>query len=187
MCGCIRHEASAPPYRDVSRNLFTIKSVCLVELQNKTIYPQISLDVTDSLYQSLQKKQRFNLSLLKQTDAAWETIEVKTDSFCTLEQLLAAHKQLGTDALLMGTVTSYSPYPRIAIGLKLKLVDLRTGQVVWAVEQIWDTADKSTQERIEKYFDKQLRSDFSPIGEQLATLSPLNFIKFITYEVMETM
>jgi hypothetical protein len=185
--GCGSHGSSSSSYRDVAKNLSSVKSVCLLELQNKTTYPQISEDVTESLYQSLQKKQRFTLSLLKQTDAAWKTVEVRPDSAYTLEELMAAHKLLGSDALLMGTVTSYSPYPRMAMGLRLKLVDLRTGQLVWSIEQMWDTADKATEERIKKYFDKQLRSDFSPIGEQLATLSPINFVRFITYEVMETM
>jgi hypothetical protein len=184
LSGCSGNKSSSS---EVSKNLSAIKSVCLVELQNKTIYPQISGDITESLHQSLQKKQRFTLSLLKQADAAWATLEVRPDSAYTLEQLMSARKLLGADALLMGTVTSYSPYPRMAMGLQLKLVDLRTGQAVWAIEQIWDTADKATQERIKKYFDKQLRSDFSTIGEQLATLSPINFVKFITYEVIETM
>jgi hypothetical protein len=184
LSGCSGNSSSSS---EVSKNLAAIKSVCLVELQNKTIYPQISGDITESLHQSLQKKQRFTLSLLKQSDAAWATLDVKPDSAYTLEQLMSARKLLGADALLMGTVTSYSPYPRMAMGLQLKLVDLRTGQAVWAIEQIWDTADKATQERIKKYFNKQLRSDFSTIGEQLATLSPINFVKFITYEVIETM
>ena len=185
--GCSQNGLSPSSRREVSKNLSAIKSVCLVELQNKTSYPQVSEDVTESLHQSLQKKQWFNLSLLKQTDTAWNALEVKPDSAYTLEQLMTARKLLGTDALLIGTVTSYSPYPRMAMGLQLKLVDLRTGQVVWAIQQIWDTADKATQERIKRYFDQQLRADFSPIGEQLATLSPINFIKFITYEVIEMM
>jgi hypothetical protein len=182
--GCSSH---GPTRHEVSKNLSTIKSVCLLELDNKTIYPKISEDVTDSLYQSLQKKQRFNLSQLKQTDDMWQTVEVKPDSLYTLEQLMAARKLLGSDAILMGTVTSYSPYPRMAIGLRLKLVDLRTGQTVWAIEQIWDTTDKATEERLKKYFDQQMRSSFSPIGEQLANLSTINFVKFVTYEIMESM
>ena len=185
--GCSKNGFSLSSAREVSKNLSAIKSVCLVELQNKTSYPQVSEDVTESLHQSLQKKQWFNLLLLKQTDTAWKAMEVRPDSAYTLEQLMTARKLLGTDALLIGTVTSYSPYPRMAMGLQLKLVDLRTGQVVWAIQQIWDAADKATQERIKKYFEQQLRSDFSPIGEQLATLSPINFVKFITYEVTEMM
>jgi hypothetical protein len=172
---------------EVSKNLSSIKSVCLLELENKTIYPKISEDVTESLYQSLQRKQRFNLSLMGQTDEMWKTVEVKPDSLYTLEQLMAARKLLGSDAILMGTVTSYSPYPRMTMGLRLKLIDLRTGQTVWAIEQIWDTADKATEARLKKYFDQQLRSSFSPIGEQLANLSTINFVKFVTYEIIESM
>ena len=75
----------------------------------------------------------------------------------------------------------------MAMGLQLKLIDLRDGQVVWAVEQIWDTADKATEERIKKYFEKQLRPGFSPLGEQLAVLSSINFIRFVTYDAAETL
>jgi hypothetical protein len=75
----------------------------------------------------------------------------------------------------------------MAMGLQLKLIDLRDGQVVWAVEQIWDTADKATEERIKKYFEKQLRSGFSPLGEQLAAISSINFIRFVTYDATETL
>ena len=185
--GCIRHAASTPASKEVSKNLAAIKSVCLVELENRTAYPPVSEDVTEQLYQALQKKQRFTLSLLKDSDPAWATLEVKPDQPYTLEQLLQARKLLGTDAILTGMITSYSPYPHMAMGLKLKLIDLRTGQSVWAIEQMWDSADKNTQERLKKYFEQKLRSDYSAIGEKVANMSSINFIRFITYEVIETM
>jgi len=188
--GCSRHGLSASSgqcHSRVSKNLSTIRTVCLVELHNNAIYPQISGDVTDTLYQTLQKKQLFSLSLLRQTDITWRNLEIQPDSAYTLEQLLAARKMLGVDAVLVGTVTSYTPYPHMAMGLQLKLIDLRDGQVVWAVEQIWDTADKATEERIKKYFEQQLRPGFSPLGEQLAVLSSINFIRFVTYDATEAL
>ena len=57
--GCIRHGILAPPdqhYSSTSKNLRTIRTVCLVELYNNSAYPQISGDVTESLHQALQKK-----------------------------------------------------------------------------------------------------------------------------------
>ncbi len=185
--GCYRNGTPSSSAHEVSKNLATIKSVCLVELQNNTAFPPVSADVTESLYQSLQKKQRFTLSLLKESDSAWATLELKPDRPYTLEQLLDARKLLGTDAILIGMVTSYSPYPHMAMGLKLKLIDLRTGQTVWSIEQIWDSADKSTQERTKKYFEKELRSGYSTVGEQITNMSSINFIKFVTFEVTETM
>ena len=94
---------------------------------------------------------------------------------------------LGVDAVLIGTVTSYTPYPHMAMGLQLKLIDLRDGQLAWAFEQVWDTADKNTEQQIKKYFERELRQGFSPLGEQLAMLSPINFVRFVTYDVAEAL
>jgi hypothetical protein len=192
--GCSRYpgapwsaSAGHPYYQGTSKRLQNIRTACVVELYNKTAYPQIAGDVTESFYQALQKKHLFDLSLLRQGDAAWRNLPIHPDSPHTLEQLLATRKMLGVDAVLTGTVTSYSPYPHTMLGLRLKLIDLRDGQTVWAIEQIWDTADKATEERIKKYFEQQLRSGFSPLGEQLAVLSSINFIRFVTYDVAETL
>jgi hypothetical protein len=188
--GCSRHRMSAPSgqhyYPSTSKNLQTIRTACLVELHNNTAYPQISGDVTESLYQALQKQHLFGLSLLRQNDVVWRNLQIHPDSAYTLEQLLATRKMLAVDAVLIGTVTSYTPYPHMAMGLQLKLIDLRDGQVAWAIEQVWDTADKTTEEQIKKYFERELRPGFSPLGEQLAVLSSINFVRFVTYDVAET-
>ena len=172
---------------EASKCLSTIGTICLVELHNNTAYPQVSSDVTNSLYQTLQKKHLSGLFLLRHNDPAWRNLQIRPDSPYTLEQLLAARKILGVDAVLTGTVTSYTPYPHMAMGLQLKLIDLRDGQVVWAVEQVWDTADKATEQRIKRYFDRQIRPSFSPLDGQLAMISSINFVKFVTYDVTETL
>lgn len=163
-----------------------IKSVCLVEPHNKTAYPQISGQVTECLYQAIQKKHLFYLSVLKQTNPVWKNMPVQADSVNTFEQLSSTRKLLGVDAVIVGTVTSYSPYPNMSIGLSLKLIDLRDARVCWSVDHVWDTSDKTTESQIKKYFDKQLRNDYSPLNEELAVLSPLNFLKFVTYDIAET-
>jgi hypothetical protein len=163
-----------------------IKSICLVEPQNTTTYPQISGQVTDSLYQAIQKKHLFSLSVLKETDPVWKNLPIQPDSVSSYEQLSTVHKLLGVDAVILGTVTSYSPYPNMAIGVKLKLIDLRDARVCWSIDHVWDTSDKTTESQIKKYFDKQLRNDYSPLNEELAVLSTLNFLKFVTYDIAET-
>jgi len=189
--GCSRHRMPAllgQHYSpEASKCLSTIGTVCLVELHNNTAYPQVSGDVTDSLYQTLQKKHLSGLSLLRQNDPAWRNLQIRPDSPYTLEQLLATRKMLRVDTVLIGTVTSYTPYPHMAMGLQLNLIDLRNGQVVWAIEQVWDTADKTTEQRIKRYFDRQIRSSFSPLDEQLAMISSINFVRFVTYDVTETL
>ncbi len=174
--------------------------VAIVELGNNSSYPQISSDVTEALFTALQKKQLFGLTIVHQDDPAWRSLQLDLDSgpptqnntfgvpsTYTLEQLSAIHKTLKCDAVLIGTVTEYHPYPRMAVGLRMKLVDLRDGQLLWALEQVWDSADKTIERRIKEYFQSQMRSGFAPLRERLVVVSPLKFINFVAYEVAETL
>lgn len=161
--------------------------IALVELNNDSSYPQISVDITESLFQALQKRQIFGLTIVRQNDPAWRSLQVNLNSTYDLGQLVAIHNTLKCNAVLTGTITEFRPHPHMIIGLRLKLVDLRDGQLIWAVEQIWDTADKTIESRMKKYFQTQIRAGYASLQEQLITISSLNFIKFITYEVAATM
>jgi hypothetical protein len=182
----------APPpanyyYRNPNKNMSLIGKVGIVELDNKSSYPQASADITEALFQTLQKKQLFSLTIIHQKDPAWRSLQLELDSAYTLEQLLAIRKTLECDAVLIGTITEFKPYPHMAVGLRLKLMDLKDGQLLWALEQIWDTADKTTERRIKDYFKRQMRAGFDPLREQLVTISPIRFVKFVAYEVGETL
>jgi len=173
-------------YLNPSKDLSCIGRVALVELDNDSSYPQISADITEALFQALQKRQVFGLTTVRQSDSAWRSLQLSLNDTYTLEQLLAIRKVLKCNAVLTGTITEFKPYPHMVVGLRLKLVDLMDGQLIWALEQIWDTADKTTEKRIKKYFQAQLSDGQAPLSEQLATISSLSFIKFVTYEVAVT-
>ncbi len=184
LSGCITYYGASAPAADY---LTTVGRVAIVELDNNSSYPKISADVTEKLYQSLQKKQIFGLTVVRQNDPSWRSLQLDLDSKYALEQLLAIHETLKCDAVLLGTITEFRPYPHMTIGLRLKLIDLRDGQLLWALEQIWDSADKTTEYRIKNYFSSQKRAGYAPLHEQLAAVSPLEFIKFVSYEVAETL
>ena len=189
--GCRTQSPSAPAanyfYRNPDKKFITIGRAAIVELNNDSSYPQISSDITGSLYQALQKRQVFGLTLIRQNDPAWRSLQLEPDVTYSFEQLLAIREALKCDGVLIGTVTEYRPYPHMTVGLRLKLLDLRDGQLIWALEQVWDSADKTTEKRIKKYFKSEKRSDFAPLHDKLAAVSPLEFIKFISYEVAGTL
>jgi len=191
LSGCSFYSASAPAveyyYLNPDKDLSTIGRVAIVELDNDSSYPQISADVTETLFQALQKKQIFGLTVVRQNAPAWRSLQLDLNSTYTLAELFAIRKTLKCDAVLIGTVTEYRPYPHMAIGLRLKLVDLADGQLLWALEEIWDTADKTTEHRIKNYFQREMRAGFAPLREQLMVVSSLGFIKFVVYEVAETL
>jgi len=204
LSGCRFYSASAPVadyyYLNPDKNLSAVGRVAIVELDNNSSFPGIAADVTEALFQALQKKQVFSLTVVRQNDPAWRSLQLNagsgpktqsntlgTCSTYTLEQLFAIRKTLKCNAILCGTVTKYQPYPHLAVGLRLKIVDLKDGQLLWAFEQIWDSADKTTEYRIKNYFQSQLRSGSATFHEPLMTVSPLKFINFAAYEVAETL
>ncbi len=190
LAGCGIYKISAPAadyyYINPDKDLFDVGRVAIVELDNDSSYPQISADVTKAIFQALQKKQVFGVTAVRQNDPEWRSLQFDPGSAYTLEQLNAIPKTLNCNAVLLGTVTEYQPYPHMIIGLRLKLLDPADGELLWALEQIWDTADKTTEKRIKDYFQSEMRSGYAPLREQLITQSPFKFIKFVAYEVAET-
>jgi len=192
LCGC---KSSSPDtmanayYLNKQEDLRDLGQVALVELDNASAYPEISLDVTKALFLALQKKQVFSVTAVGRDDPNWRGLQENLNTHQAMQALLAIRENFKVNGLLVGTVTEYRPYPRLAIGLRLKLLDLTDGQLLWGVDQVWDSTDRDVQKRIRVYFRKELRSGAgtSPLSQELVTVSPLEFVKFAAHEVAQTL
>jgi hypothetical protein len=189
--GCASNSRTEPSenyrYRNPDKNLAEIGRVAFVELNNKTTYPEIPADISEELFESMQKKQIFGLNLVRQNDTSWRSLQLDADSEYTLEEIQRIRVKLKCDGLLVGTITRFSSYPHTAVGLRMKMLDLRDGQLAWAIEQVWDSSDKTVEQRIKNYLRQQKRSDSSAVQEQLVKMSPLEFFKFVSSEVANTL
>jgi hypothetical protein len=191
LAGCRDYKISqsepAYSYLNPYRNLISIGRVAIIELDNNSAFPKISVDTTEAIFLALQKKQIFGLTLVRQDNADWSSLRIKPDSVHSLEQLFTIRETLKCNALLVGTVTQYEPYPHMVIGLRIRLLDLSNGQLLWAVEQVWDSADLATKRRIRHYFQNQIPWSAESLQEQMTVISPLEFVRFVAYETAETL
>jgi hypothetical protein len=189
--GCETPQNSTPEsnyyYLNPRKKLSSIGRAVIIELKNESSYTKISTDITQTLFQALQKQQVFGLTVVRQNDSSWRSLRLEGDSIFNLNQILTIREALKCDGLLIGTITEFRPYPHMAIGLRLKLLDLTDGQLIWALEQVWDSTDNTIQKRIKNYYKSRKGSGRTAMHEQLATVSPLEFIKFVSYEVAETL
>jgi len=174
-------------YLNPEKELSLVGRVAIIELNNNSNYPQITTDVTDSLFQAMQKKQLFGISIVRQTDQAWRGLQLEAGATYTTEQLSAIRKTLKCDAVLLGDITGYQPFPHMTIGLRLKLIDLKDGQLIWALEQVWDSTDKTTESRMKRYYENQLQPGLPALQKQLMGVSPIEFMKFVAFEAAETL
>jgi len=190
LCGCRSasdNGMAGAYFLDPSKDLAALGRVALVEMENTSTYPQISGEITQALYLEIQKQQLFGLAVIHQDDPAWRSLQENLDTLQAMRQLVVLRETLRSNGLLVGTITQYQPYPRMVIGLRLRLVDLTDGQLIWATEQVWDSTDKSIQKRIKRYYREQLRSGTAPLNEDLVIVSSLNFSKFVAYEIAGTL
>jgi hypothetical protein len=190
ICGCSVYRAPVPAadyyYLNPDADMSSVGKVVLVQLKNNSVYPQISMDVTRALFEEVQKKQLFSLRVVPENDPDWRSLGLDIDSISEPTQLFLAAKTLRCDAIMVGDITEYIPYPHMVLGLRLKMIRCIDGQLLWAFEQVWDTADKKTEYRIKKYLSHQTRTGSETLGEQLVTVSSIKFVKFIAYEVALT-
>ncbi len=190
--GCIRYPVQETPshsyYLNPAKDINQIGRVALIDLNNSSTVHHISENVTDALYQEMQKKQIFGLIRIQQDNPAWRVMQLDPDSNYTLEQIALMRKTLKCDGVLTGTITVYEPYPHLTLGLRLRLVDLTDGQLLWAIEQVWDTTDKSTRDRIEAYYTpKKIILNDENLSGQLGSVSSLKFFKFVAHEITDTL
>jgi hypothetical protein len=189
MAGCTYYPEthSQTDHYYINKDLYAVGKVAIVELENKSSSPQIAPDTTEAIFQAMQKKQIFSVNVVQQNDSAWKNLNLDINTKYDTRKFGEVQEALKCNAALLGTITHFQPFPHMAIGLRLKLIDLEDGKLLWALEQIWDTADKTTEKRIKKYFQYQVRSGYAPLREQVVTISTAKFVKFVAYEVSETM
>jgi len=173
-------------YLSPNKDLRRLGRVALVEMDDTSSSPEIAAAVTDALFLQTQKKQVFGVMVVRRDDPMWQSLQENLDSLQALRQLVAVRETINCNGLLVGTVTRYQPYPHMIVGLRLKLLDLTDGQLLWGMEQVWDSADRSIQKRIKTYLKDQRHSGQAGLREELVVVSPLTFCKFVAYEVAGT-
>jgi hypothetical protein len=192
-CGCESEQEDAMAnayYLSPNKDLRKLGRVAMVEMDSvsdSSRTPDIAASITDALFLEVQKRQVFSVMVVRQDDPAWQNVQENLDSLQELHQLVSIRDNIGCNGLLVGSVTRYQPYPHMAIGLRMKLLDLTDSQLLWAMEQVWDSSDRSIQKRVKAFVKEQRQSGESPLREELAVVSPLNFSKFVAYEVAKTL
>jgi len=174
-------------YLSSPAHLLKFRRVAFVQLRDEAAHPTIARDMTEALFRALQERRLFHVEVVRRTDPACSLLPDRLEGRYTLAELAQIRKALRCDAVLFGTVNTFQPYPRMQIGLYLRLLDLKHGRLVWSVDHIWDTRDESTERRVQVYFQEQMRQGYDPVDWHFVTMSPSAFGKFVAYEIADTL
>jgi hypothetical protein len=189
--GCAKPEEVAaagarPHFSNPRRDLRQVARVILIEPANLSAHPQISADFTNCLSRAIERKSLFGQAVIYRKDPVFSQYQLDCDK-CPLETVKEVYKAFGCDAMLTGTIRDYQTYPRLAISVRLRLIDLTDGELIWAMEQVWDTTDKELEKRMKGFFNTEMRGGYEPLNWKMGLVSPNAFLKFVCYEVGETL
>ena len=183
-----------PPDREVAfflssrQDVLRLRRVVFVELSARgETLPETAWDTTQALASAVQDKRLFHLDVVRRADPRCRDLSLDRLEPLTLQQLAQMRQDLNCDAVMFGHVNHFQPFPRMQLGLSLKLMDLKDGKLVWGIDNIWDSTTKETERAIKKYFHEKVRSGYDPLGYELVLKSPRAFQKFVAYEAAETL
>ena len=170
------------------REVFRLRRVVFVELgADGVCEPGMAWDTTQALSSGIQGRRLFHVDGVRRSDPVCRDLVLDQMGAMTLDDLSRMRKALRCDAVLLGRISHFQPFPRMQLGLVLKLMDLRDGKLLWGVEHVWDTTDRQVENRIRTYFRKYVRSGYEPMDHELVLKSPRAFERFIAHEVSSTL
>ncbi len=174
-------------YVDPSGDLATLDRVALLALGDATDHPRVAEDMTDALYAAVVDRRLFHVALVfPEAGNCPAPLPPHRETY-TLRDLAEMRRALGTDAVLLGNVRQFAPWPRMRIGLYLRLLDLRTGRLLWAIDHVWDASEEDIRRRMEAFCERELGHGPEPLDWELATVSPRVFGKYVAWEVARTL
>jgi len=189
-CGC---RPSPPPAANIGFHLSSssdverLGRVVFVELDYEPSHVAQAGQMTSALHLAIQSRHLFHIGVVRRDAPVCRDLPLAKREPLTLGELSALREALRCDAVLLGRLVSFHPHPRMQVGLYLNLLDLRDGKVVWALEHIWDTADRSMEARLRWFSRTKLRRGYEPADWRLATMSPSLFAKFVAEEAADTL
>ncbi len=174
-------------YLNPRANFPSVGRVVLLELDNLSARQDLSESLTQTLADELSKRHLFSVQKVMRSEPIWQTMNLDAVKSHSLEDLAAIRQTFGADAVLYGTIQRYVSFPHLQTGLTLKLIDLRSGQLLWAFEDVWDSTDKAVERRMQSFFKEQMRSGYEPMDWQILVTSPRAFERFVAWEVARTL
>ncbi len=95
--------------------------------------------------------------------------------------------QYGANAVLLTDLTHYNPYKPISIGVRCKLVELKSGRILWAFDHVFDAGNRSVSVAARRYNLANNRNTYPLDNAGSVLQSPNRFSKFVAYEVFRSL
>ncbi len=145
--------------------------------------------LTPVLWEQLVKSKRFEVVTVpaerlrsRTGQAAWTGNEVLPADF-----LAFLRREYGCDGVLFAELTAFHAYAPLAVGWRFKLVDARTGQIIWAADELFDAARPTIATAACHFEKRQDSASVANDGSWVVLNSPRRFGRYSAAALLETL
>jgi len=145
--------------------------------------------LTPILWEQLVKTKRFELVAVDPArlhagtgQIGWTGTETLPPDFLTF-----LRREYGCDGVLFAELTTYRAYAPLAVGWRFKLVDARSGQVIWSADEIFDAARPDVARSMQRFEGAGVSLPFFRQESWLANNSPSQFGRYSAATLLDTL
>jgi hypothetical protein len=167
-------------YHAPSFDVNSLQRVLLMPLANESPFPCAADEIRAALAAELQCIGQFEVVVAPPTPEVCQAKLVHVRG--RFDEAAMAHlaRTFKADAILVGAVTQYHPYPPPYLGLTVHLVSPTSAVVVASVDGLWDGRDKKLAKEARVYYRQGSHPLLQPGQESdVALASPRLFQRFV--------
>ena len=168
-------------------DIWKITSLSFVELLQEQDQPDITYDMTEVISTAIGSRRIFDVNVVWRDQEKYALMPLGDCQALTFQQISEIKLALGCDAVILGSIKSFSSYPHMQVNMRLRMYDLRNGKLVWGVDHAWDTREKDLEKRLKEYYEHTQNGHYKSMDWKLALVSPKAFEKFVAYEISQTL
>ena len=206
LCAALGGCQSAPPHASLFEqnfrpdNIFVYPPKLSLNLQRVAVLPIAAetagsdlpegcQTLTPVLWEQLVKTKKFEVVAVDAATLRSRTGQVNWTGGENLppDFLAFLRREYGCDGVLFAELTAYRAYAPLAVGWRLKLVDARSGQIVWSVDELFDAARPGVFRAAQRIERPGFVMPFFHDENWVAVNSPQRFGRYSAAIVLETL
>lgn len=174
-------------YRSLTADGHQMRRVVVLPFVDAIRAPDQIQMIEDAFVASLRKHQYFEVVTVHESPLLSEAEQdVFRSGVFQKKTLLAMAERYRADGVLFGIVTHFRPYEPPCLGLKVELVSVGAGDVVWSAKGLFDAGDERTAMDVHNYHDVRLASSSSLEGWRRMLTSPRRYTRYVCDRMVDT-
>jgi hypothetical protein len=189
LAGCHhpRQPAAAPPvnyseYHAHPFSWFGVSRVLVLPLDNETTFSHASEEVRNALVTELQQLGCFEVVPAPPEVCTTLSRYARANGRFNELALIQMARDFRADVIILGTLSQFSPYTPVRMGLVLQVISPADGVVVASVDGVWDSANPWIAQRARDYYLQSCRRRDEPLTADLVLDSPRLYQRFVCAE-----